>query len=71
MCLRSIRDVDWTARNAASGSMETAVCREGSLEHVPVRDDIEVRSVHVVHDVGKDMPGVRGRNIWEKVVRVS
>ena len=65
-----VSEVDGAAGDTAGGGVEGRI-RVGGLEHVPIRQDVQVASEEGVVGVGEDVPGVRGGNFGEEVVGVA
>ena len=65
-----VGEADGAGRDAAGGGVEGGV-GVGGLEHVPVWENVEVAGEQGVVGVSPDVPGVRGRDVREEVVRVA
>ena len=65
-----VGEVDWTSGDAAAGGVEGGVGMRG-LEHVPIRQYIEMACQERVVGIDKDVPGVRIRYSGKEVVAVA
>ena len=70
MLSRFVGEVDRTSGDAAAGGVEGGVRMRG-LEHVPIRQYVEMACQERVVGIDKDVPGVRIRYSGEEVVAVA
>lgn len=67
---RFVCEINWSARDAAACGVERGV-RVRGLEHIPVRQDVEVRRKEGIVGVGEDVPGVARGDFREEIIAVS
>ena len=65
-----VSDIDRSTRDAAARSVEPRV-RVDSLEHVPIRQNIQMRCQERIVRIHEYMPRMRGRYSGEEVVGVA
>lgn len=70
MLTRDIRDINGPSTHTSGSSMKSRVFVNG-LEHVPIRNQVQVLSEEGIVCIDEDMPWVTGWNLREEIIRVS
>src|ERR1700733_9048014 len=70
MLSRCVRDIDWPPTHAPARGMKPTV-RMACLEHVPVREHVQMLHEQGIMCVTEHMPRMARGDIWEEVVAVA
>jgi hypothetical protein len=67
MVSRHIGDVDRATANASGRSMKPTIVMYG-LEHIPIREQIQMLSQKTIMSIGEDVPRMATFYLWKEVI---